>query len=173
MLARSHHRDGLGNGGCCEVGEPAGLLCAATARNDQMSRATGPSGRPTEAAEHRLCTRPAFHAFEWKTHGQTGLLLRTHKHESSERHGKALFKAIRLQRSRGGVARGWSRRGRVPSTASPVPSTAIPRPRCKLFYPSFSFPLRPHRRLRTALCRHIHRTCTVTRTLVYWNASTI
>jgi hypothetical protein len=29
----SHH--GLGNGGCCEMGEPASLLFDATARNDQ------------------------------------------------------------------------------------------------------------------------------------------
>ena len=50
-LGGSHH--GLGNGGCCEVGEPAGALFNATARDDQheyFDRSLRETGRGSSRA---------------------------------------------------------------------------------------------------------------------------
>jgi hypothetical protein len=73
-LGGSHH--GLGNGGCCEVGEPARVLFDAAARDDQHKIPTGPCGGPTaEAAERRLGAHPYWNSWQGRV-GQAGLPFR-------------------------------------------------------------------------------------------------
>jgi hypothetical protein len=72
-LGGSHH--GLGNGGCCKVGEPAGYRLTQPRATISMSRTTGLCGRPSaEAAERRLGphwnaeVRRLLAVFFWATH---------------------------------------------------------------------------------------------------------